>query len=135
MMSICPQKEAAERFRCLSARQDFELICVDGTRAPADAAERCHWGEIAANVIMTSLRRDEQLRADYKTLLMMLSADFGDNGTHRDIFHVFESVAFGGQNLVFSDETVMFKDIATVAGGTRDTYYTWAGQSRTWFRS
>ena len=107
--------------------QDFELICLDGTRAPADAAERCHWGEIAANVIMTSLTRDEELRSDYKTLLMMMSLDFGDNGTHTDMFHLFESVSFGGQNLVFSDETVMFKDIATVAGGTRDTYYTWAG--------
>lgn len=105
------------------------MICTDGTRAPADAAERCHWGEIAANVIMTSLARDEALRDDYKTLMMMLSADFGEEGAHTDIFRVFESVSFGGQNLVFSDETVMFKDIATVAGGTRDTYYTWAGQT------
>lgn len=109
--------------------QDFELICLDGTRAPADASERCNWGEIAANVIMTSLARDEELRNKYKTLLLMMSSDFGDDGTatSTDIFQLFESVPFGGQNLLFSEETVMFKDINTVAGGTRNSYYTWAG--------
>ena len=111
----------------ISVAQDFELICVDGSRAPADAAERCNWGEIAANVIMTSLTRDEELRQQYKTLLLMLSSDFGEEGTATDIFRIFESVQYGKQNLVFSDETVMFKDISTVAGGTKDTYYTWAG--------
>lgn len=110
--------------------QDFELICTDGTRAPADASDRCHWGEIAANVIMTSLTRDEELRDQYKTLLMMLSSDFGEFGSATDIFRIFESVPYGQQNLLFSDETVMFKDITTVAGGTRDTYYTWAGMKR-----
>lgn len=115
-------------FQSISAAQDFELICVDGTRAPADAAESCNWGEISANVIMTSLARDEEMRNKYKTLLLMLSSDFGRNGTATDIFRVFDSVEYGGQNLIFSDETVMFKDINTVAGGTRNTYYTWAGQ-------
>jgi len=77
---------------------------------------------------MTSLTRDEELRERYKTLLMMLSSDFGEEGSATDIFRIFESGAYGGrQNLLFSDETVMFKDISTVAGGTRDTYYTWAG--------
>jgi len=77
---------------------------------------------------MTSLTRDEVLREKYKTLLMMLSSDFGEEGTHTDIFRIFESVPYGKQNLLFSDESVMFKDISTVAGGQRDTYYTWAGQ-------
>jgi len=77
---------------------------------------------------MTSLARDEELRNKYKTLLMMLSSDFGEEGTSTDIMHVFESISFGQQNLLFSDETVMFKDINTVAGGTRNTYYTWAGR-------
>jgi len=76
---------------------------------------------------MTSLTRDEELRQQYKTLLLMLSSDFGEEGTATDIFRIFESVQYGKQNLVFSDETVMFKDISTVAGGTKDTYYTWAG--------
>jgi len=78
---------------------------------------------------MTSLTRDEDLRNKYKTLLMMLSADFGEFGARTDIFRIFESMSYGQQNLVFSDETVMFKDISTVAGGKRDTYYTWAGWS------
>jgi len=78
---------------------------------------------------MTSLARDEELRNKYKTLLLMMSSDFGDDGTatSTDIFQLFESVPFGGQNLLFSEETVMFKDINTVAGGTRNSYYTWAG--------
>jgi len=91
-------------------------------------AENCNWGVISANVIMTSLTRDEELRNKYKTLLMMLSLDFGEEGSATDIFRIFESGSYGGkQNLLFSDEAVMFKDISTVAGGTRDTYYTWAG--------
>jgi len=58
----------------------------------------------------------------------MLSLDFGHEGTHTDMFNLFESISYGQQNLLFSDETVMFKDISTVAGGTKDTYYTWAGK-------
>jgi len=77
---------------------------------------------------MTSLTRDAELRGQYKTLLMMLSSDFGKEGSATDIMHMFESISFGQQNLLFSDETVLFKDINTVAGGTRNTYYTWAGQ-------
>ena len=100
---------------------------MDGTRAPVDAADRCNCGEIASNVIMTSLTREEELRNNYKTLLMMMSADFGVEGSATDIFRLYESVSFGGRNLIFSDETIMFKDISTVAGGMRDTYYTWAG--------
>lgn len=106
---------------------DFELLCLDGTRAPVDSSATCNWGSIASHVIMTSLVRDTNLRSKYKTLLMMLSADFGENGASTDLFRMFESLKYGRQNLMFSDETVMFKDISQVAGGSRDTYYTWAG--------
>jgi len=108
--------------------QDFELLCLDGTRAPIDSAATCNWGSIPAHVVMTSLVRDPALRSQYKTLLLMLSTDFGENGASTDLFQMFESLKYGRQNLMFSDETVMFKDVSQVAGGTRDTYYTWAGE-------
>jgi len=57
----------------------------------------------------------------------MLSTDFGANGVSNDLFKLFDSISYGRQNLMFTDETVMLKDTSTVAGGTRDSYYAWAG--------
>jgi melanoma-associated antigen p97 len=106
---------------------DFELLCLDGTRASVDSAATCNWGTIASHTVMTSLTRDPTLRDSYKTLLMMLSIDFGDAGASTDLFQMFDSLPFGQPNLMFSDETLMFKDINQVAGGSRNSYYTWAG--------
>ena len=103
-------------------------MCVNGTRAPVSSAATCNWGEISSHVVMTSLVRSPELRAAYKTLLLMLSADFGVNGASNDLFNIFNSISYGRQNLMFTDETVMLKDTTKVAGGTRDSYYAWAGK-------
>lgn len=75
---------------------------------------------------MTSAVRDPSTLADYKSLLHLLSLEFGDSGTSKDLFDLFESISFGKQNLLFTDETKELKEVSQVAG--RDTYYTWAGE-------
>jgi hypothetical protein len=109
-------------------KQDFELLCTDGTRAPVASSATCNWGKVASHTVMTSMVRSPELRASYKTLLLMLSADFGQDGLSNDLFQLFESISYGRQNLLFTDETVMLKDTSKVAGGSRDSYYAWAGK-------
>jgi len=106
---------------------DFELICVDGTRAASDQAANCNWGRVASHIVMTSAVRDQDLRRDYSMLLMLLSMDFGKNGPSYNLFQIFESSLYERENVMFTDETKQLKLVSTVAGGTRDTYYTWAG--------
>lgn len=77
---------------------------------------------------MTSAALDADIRSDYKLLLQLMSWDFGANGANTDIFKLFESLNYGRQNLMFTDETQQLKDVASVAGGTRTNYYTWAGK-------
>jgi len=108
--------------------EDFELLCTDGTRAPVSASATCNWGIVSSHIVMTSLVRSPTLRSQYKTLLLMLSADFGQNGVSNDLFRLFDSMSYGRQNLMFTDETVMLKDTSKVEGGKRDSYYSWAGK-------
>lgn len=104
------------------------MICLDGTRAAPSDYETCNWGKIASHVVMTSAALDADIRSDYKLLLQLMSWDFGANGANTDIFKLFESLNYGRQNLMFTDETQQLKDVASVAGGTRTNYYTWAGK-------
>ncbi|ESO04012.1 hypothetical protein HELRODRAFT_99809 [Helobdella robusta] len=105
---------------------NFKLLCQDGRKVDVASWETCNWGRIASHVIMTSTIRLPKLRDDYKDLLTLLSLDFGVDGLNKDLFELFTSVKYGKQNLMFSDETVMLKDVADVAGGSRNSYYTWA---------
>jgi len=106
---------------------DFELVCVDGTRTSVDQAAQCNWGRVAAHIVMTSAVRDQDLRKDYSSLLTLLSLDFGKNGPSYDLFQIFESSLYERENVMFTDETKALKVVSAIAGGTRDTYYTWAG--------
>ena len=105
------------------SHQEFELLCLDGSRAAWDQSGLCNWGEVASHIAMTSAIRDAELRADYKMLLDLLSRDFGEEGVHKDIFELFTSVNFGRANLMFTDATKELKDV-----GARDSYYTWVGE-------
>lgn len=104
------------------------MICTDGRRTAASEYETCNWGKISSHVVMSSAVRDAGIRGDYKLLLKLLSWDFGAAGANTDLFQLFESSKYGKQNLMFTDETQQLKDVASVAGGTRTNYYTWAGK-------
>lgn len=120
--------EEALRHTNLSLTVDeFELLCLDGRRVSPGEYETCNWGKIASHVVMTSAVLDAGIRSDYKLLLQLMSYDFGAAGANNDLFKLFESIKYGKQNLMFTDETRQLKDVATVAGGTRTNYYTWAG--------
>lgn len=108
---------------------DFEIICPNGPtlRTTPDNYLNCNWGQIASHVVMTSAMVDADSRNDLTSLLLLISMDFGATGTNNDLFKVFESINYGKQNLLFTDETQQLKDVNTVAGGTRDTYYSWVG--------
>ena len=58
--------------------QDYELLCMDGTRRSVDMAASCNWGTVASHIVMTSAMRDQVTRDEYKTLLGLMSDDFGN---------------------------------------------------------
>ena len=62
------------RVRC---RQDYELLCTDGTRQSAENAQTCNWGTVSSHIAMTSAMRDQVTRNEYKQLLKLMSDDFG----------------------------------------------------------
>lgn len=102
---------------------DFELLCVNGTRAAVTDYETCNWGTINSHVVMTSGFRAPDIRAKYKELIGLLSYDFGDEGKSKDIMELFSSIKYGKRNLLFTDTTYQLVDV-----GDRDTYYSWVGE-------
>ena len=51
---------------------------MDGTRRSVDMAASCNWGTVASHIVMTSAMRDQVTRNEYKTLLGLMSDDFGN---------------------------------------------------------
>jgi hypothetical protein len=48
---------------------NFELLCLDGSRASVTAWERCNWGRVPADALVTSSAASPQARARYHTYL------------------------------------------------------------------
>ena len=47
----------------------------------------------------------------------------GFEGSHIDLFEIFESSKYGRRNLIFTDTTQELYDV-----GERNTYYSWVGE-------
>jgi len=60
--------------------------------------------------------------AQFKSLLLHLSADYGRNQTNSSDFQLFNSTKYGGSNLLFKDSTQKLVDV-----GDKNTYQLWLG--------
>lgn len=116
----------AKHVNMTSPIDSFKLLCKDGSLTDIDSYKACNWGNIPSHVVMTSTMRTQLDRTTFKHFLTLLSLEFGKEGSHKNLFQLFESFQYGKFNLMFSDETYSLKNLADVAGGTRMTYYKWA---------
>lgn len=113
--------------------ENYMLLCPDGTSATVTEFEKCNWGEVTSNVIMTSAVREPEIVSGYKDFLRTLEQLFGPTGTYSSRFKIFRSETMYStdlfkqtltrKNLLFSDMTKRLVDIGT------DTYYTWVGDN------
>ncbi|KAG9354562.1 hypothetical protein JZ751_001275 [Albula glossodonta] len=77
---------------------DFELLCLDGRRAPLSQWESCHLGAIPPNVVMTR----PVLTARVYDFLMKSQETLA---AHPEEFNLFESHQYGESDLLFKDAT------------------------------
>jgi len=61
--------------------------------------------------------------AQFKSLLLHLSAYYGTNQTNSSDFQLFVSSKYGGSNLLFKDSTKKLVDV-----GVKNTYRLWLGE-------
>lgn len=79
--------------------QDYELLCVDGTRTTLGDYVTCNLGRVPANVLMTSSTRSEEVIAAYAGLLELGQLYFGASSSPD--FRMFQSDGYLNQDLIF----------------------------------
>ncbi|XP_050683474.1 melanotransferrin isoform X1 [Leptidea sinapis] len=60
---------------------DFELICRDGGRMPVTQWERCNWGRVPADAVVTSSVATPKQRTKYQNLIMTIVELYGEPNT------------------------------------------------------
>ncbi|XP_017334575.1 melanotransferrin [Ictalurus punctatus] len=90
---------------------DFQLLCPDGTRSPVSDYRRCNLARVPSRGIVVHSDIDSTV------IYNMLR-----EGLEKSGFSVFSSVAFNGENLLFSDSSTKF-----IPAGN-DDYIHWMGQ-------
>ncbi|XP_075424548.1 serotransferrin-1-like isoform X1 [Ascaphus truei] len=96
-------------------REQFELLCPDGSMAALGFFQSCNLGQGPGKAIVTR----GHLHRVTKKFLTLIQGLFGPRGRKRDRFSLFTSDPFGGQNLLFHDSTTglqVLGDDADVAG-------------------
>ncbi|XP_007057023.3 ovotransferrin [Chelonia mydas] len=76
----------------------FELLCLDGSRARPDEYKKCHLALVPAHAVVTRPDRAAAVRQ----MLIKQQALYGSNGSQRDIFQMFQSET---KDLLFKDST------------------------------
>ncbi|XP_018410833.1 PREDICTED: saxiphilin-like [Nanorana parkeri] len=79
--------------------EDFEILCLDGSRAPVTNYRGCNLSGLPPRAIVT---REESV-SDVVRILINQQSLYGRNGFEKDMFQMFSSAK--GQNLLFNDET------------------------------
>uniref|UniRef100_A0A671FP20 Transferrin-like domain-containing protein n=2 Tax=Rhinolophus ferrumequinum TaxID=59479 RepID=A0A671FP20_RHIFE len=79
-------------------KEDFQLLCLDGTRKPVTEPQNCHLGRGPNHAVVS--RED---KADFvRRMLFNQQELFGRNGFEYMMFQLFKSSA---KDLLFSDDT------------------------------
>ncbi|XP_029796592.1 melanotransferrin [Suricata suricatta] len=96
--------------------QDFQLLCLDGSRADVTEWRRCHLARVPAHAVMVRPDTDGGL------VFQMLNEGqrlFSHEGSR---FQMFSSQAYGQKDLLFKDATSELVPIAT------QSYESWLGR-------
>ncbi|KAM4694830.1 serotransferrin [Discoglossus pictus] len=78
---------------------DFQLLCLDGTRAPVDQYKKCNLAEVPAHAVIT---RPDKRDAVFNVIANQ-QENFGRKGFQKDMFQMF--VSSEGSDLLFKDST------------------------------
>ncbi|NXX81238.1 TRFEB protein, partial [Urocolius indicus] len=85
-----------------SERQEYELLCPDGTTAELAEYSTCNLGKGPGRGIVTR----HNFQKVTNKFLSMIQRLFGRKGKERARFELFSSALFGGKNLLFRDATL-----------------------------
>ena len=83
--------------------------------------ENCYLETVPAHAVMTKSGHTDN--AQFKRLLLGLSADYGISQTNSSGFQLFVSSKYGGSDLLFKDSTKKLVDV-----GLKNTYRLWLGE-------
>ncbi|KAG5847738.1 hypothetical protein ANANG_G00129400 [Anguilla anguilla] len=83
---------------------DFELLCLDNTRAPVSDYVKCHLAKVPAHAVVTRPEMQDQVVAFLKDQESL----FGINGSNTGLFKMFQSE---GSNLLFKDSTKCLQEV------------------------
>ncbi|XP_051873881.1 serotransferrin-A-like [Pristis pectinata] len=85
-------------------KQDYRLLCKDGTRKNIDDYKKCNWARVPAHaVVVRSHPVDNAKNEKIWKFLSRAQERFGQNSTHS--FKLFQSTKYGHKNLMFKDST------------------------------
>ncbi|KAM5165100.1 saxiphilin-like [Mantella aurantiaca] len=97
--------------------EDFEILCLDGSRAPVSNYMTCRLSGIPPRAIVT---REESV-SDVVRILINQQSLFGRNGFEKDMFQMFSSNK--GQNLLFNDGTQCLIEFDRQPRGIMEDYF------------
>ncbi|XP_018117261.1 saxiphilin isoform X1 [Xenopus laevis] len=101
-----------------SDMEQFELLCPDGSTANLSSFQSCNLGQGPGKAIVTR----GHLHRVTKRFLVLIQDLFGLTGKAKRRFSLFNSLPFGGQNLMFHDSTLELQvlgneaDVSSVLG-------------------
>ncbi|XP_033994502.1 LOW QUALITY PROTEIN: melanotransferrin [Trematomus bernacchii] len=84
-----------------SDRDEFRLLCADGSQAPLSHYRICNLGRGPGGGMVTRLNSRKTARKFLSTVQML----FGKRGKERQRFQLFNSSSFGENDLLFKDAT------------------------------
>ncbi|XP_038608253.1 serotransferrin [Tachyglossus aculeatus] len=83
---------------------DFELLCLDGTRKPVTEAKTCHLAQAPTHAVVSRPDKADVVRQ----VLLNQQELYGSQGSEKDIFELFKS---NTKDLLFKDSTVCLSDL------------------------
>ncbi|XP_067898024.1 serotransferrin-B-like [Heterodontus francisci] len=85
-------------------KQNYRLLCLDGTRQPIDNYKECHWARVPAHavVVRSGAVEDEKNEAIWR-FLSIAQQRFGPQSGKQ--FKLFSSTKYGRNDLMFKDST------------------------------
>ncbi len=93
-------------------KDEYELLCLDGSRQPVDNYKTCNWARVAAHAVVA---RDDSKVEDIWSFLSKAQSDFGVD-TKSD-FHLFGPPGKKDpvlKDLLFKDSAIMLKRVPSL---------------------
>lgn len=97
---------------------EFELLCLDGTRMPVDQYKKCNLGKVKGRAMVTARRRSEVDRDIFFNAFNLGQMNFGTGSASE--FNMFRSFPPAYADLIFSDSTMKLKQVPRSKQDHRD---------------